>query len=294
MLWPRSRTSRALLAVAAVLLVPAYIALRAYRDERRCFIPVQHEPRVKAADAGIVGLRDVTFASSAGATLRGVFAPSSNGAAVVLTHGSNGERSDVLPEARLLHRAGFGVLAFDWPGHGLSTGTLEWGGSERAALASALDFLATQPGVDAARLGAFGFSMGGYITAQLAARDTRLRAVALASSPGDPVEHLYWEYRRFGVLRQWPALLALRASGMNTEELLPQRVIADVAPRPLLLIAGRDDQIVPTWMTEKLFAAAREPKQLLLVPNAGHGGYLEADEPSYSQQLLRFFEALLR
>lgn len=292
--WPRSRSGRATLAALAVLVVPGWIALRAYLDERRCFIPVQHPPRVGAADSDIPGLRDVSFSTPAGVVLRGVFAAPRNRAAVVLTHGSNGERSDVLPEARLLSQAGFGVLAFDWPGHGLSVGTIAWGAPERAALASALDFIAMQPGVDPARLGAFGFSMGGYITAQVAASDLRLRAVALASSPNDALEHLRWEYRQLGALRQWPALLALRMSGMNTQELIPQHVIAAISPRLLLLIGGREDQIVPNWMTQKLFAAAREPKQLLLVPNAGHGGFLAADAAGYSQQLLSFFDALLR
>jgi alpha-beta hydrolase superfamily lysophospholipase len=293
-LWLRSLPGGAVLAAAAVLLVPGYVALRAYCDERRIFLPVRHEPRVTVARSRIPGLRDVSFSTPTGVVLRGVFAPSRNRAAVVLTHGSNGERSDVLPEARLLSQAGFGVLAFDWPGHCLSGGTIAWGAPERAALASALDFVAVQPGVDPARLGAFGFSMGGYITAQVAARDLRLRAVALASSPNDALEHLRWQHRQLGALRRWPALLALRVSGMNIEELVPQRVVGEIAPRPLLIIGGRDDQIVPNWMTEKLFAAAGEPKQLLLLPNAGHGGFLDSNAAHYSQQLISFFNALLR
>ena len=156
-----------------------------------------------------------------------------------------------------------------------------------------MDFLERTPGVDPSKLGAFGFSMGGYITAQVAAQDTRLRAVALASSPNDALEHLHWEYRRFGVLRQWPALLALKVSGMPVDELVPQQTIAQVAPRPLLFIAGRKDELVPNWMTRKLYDAAREPKRLLLVPNAGHGGYAEADPGGYPTQLVAFFERLL-
>lgn len=293
MVWPRSRSRQILLAALATLLIPGWIALRAYRDERRCFIPVRHEPRIGLAGFEIPELRDVSFTTRAGVRLSGVFAPPRNHATVILTHGSNGERSDLLPEARILSRAGFGVLAFDWPGHCQSEGTIQWGADERAALTAAIELLERTPGVDATKLGAFGFSMGGYVTAQVAAQDPRLRAVALASSPSDPLEHLYWEYRRLGVLRQWPALLALKVSGMPLQELVPQQVIGQISPRPLLLIAGREDPIVPNWMTRKLFDAAREPKRLFLVPGAGHGGFAEADPAGYRMQLVTFFEQLL-
>lgn len=292
--WMRSLKVRLGLAACVALLYPAWVAFRAYRDERRCFIPVRHEPRLSVAEFEIPGLRDVSFATPTGTTLRGVFAPPHNGASVILAHGSLGEHSDLMPEARLLSAAGFGVLAFDWPGHGQSDGGIEWGAGERAALTSALGWLSVQPGVDPARIGAFGFSMGGHTLTQVAAQDPRLRAVALAGTPPDPLVHLDWEYRHWGALRRWPARLALVVSGMKTDEQVPEREIAKIAPRPLLLVAGKDDELVPVWMAERLFAAAHEPKRLLVVPKAGHGGYAEASPVEYSQELVRFFEALTR
>lgn len=292
--WMRSLKVQLGLVACLALLYPASVAFRAYRDERRCFIPVRHEPRLSLAEFAIPGLRDVSFSTPAGTTLRGVFAPPQNGATVILTHGARGERSDLKPEARLLSGAGFGVLAFDWPGHGQSDGDIEWGAGERLALSSALAWLSTQPEVDAARMGAFGFSMGGHTVTQVAARDPRLRAVALAGTPPDPLVHLHWEYRRLGALRRWPARLALMVSGMKTDEQVPEQVIEQIAPRPVLLIAGKADDLVPTWMTERLFAAAHEPKALLVVPQAGHGGYVEASPVEYSQRLVQFFEVLTR
>jgi pimeloyl-ACP methyl ester carboxylesterase len=294
MAWHSSRKLKLTLAALVALAIPARIAWRAYRDERACFIPVRHEPRVSLEEFAIPGLRDVSFTTPSHARISGVFAPPQNGATIVLTHGSNGERSDLLAEARLLSRAGFGILAFDWPGHGLSEGSIDWGSSQRAALVSALDWLATQPDVNAARLGAYGFSMGGYITAQVAAHDARLRAVALSSTPSDPLDHLRWEYRHLAFLRRWPARLALWVSGMKTDEQVPERVIGGVSPRPLLLVRGSDDELVPGWMTERLYTAAREPKQLLVVPKAGHGGFADADPEGYPKQLVQFFSVLLR
>ena len=43
--WMRSFKLQLGLAACVVLLYPALVAFRAYRDERRCFIPVRHKPR---------------------------------------------------------------------------------------------------------------------------------------------------------------------------------------------------------------------------------------------------------
>jgi uncharacterized protein len=129
---------------------------------------------------------------------------------------------------------------------------------------------------------------------QVAVEDPRLAAVALASSPHDPLEHLSWEYRKYGPLSRWPALLALRLGGMDTETLVPARVIGRISPRSLLLIGGNEDEIVPRWITERLYAAAGDPKRMLLVPKAGHGGFVEADPERYPRELVDFFNVLLR
>jgi alpha-beta hydrolase superfamily lysophospholipase len=282
--------------IAAVLLLglawAGHVAWQAYRGELAGFKPQPHAPRLSLTDFHVDGLQRVVFKSQTGTNLVGYYAPSKNGAAIVLCHGSLGERSDLVDEVRILAGAGFGALAFDWPGHGESEGAIQWGEPERLALAGALDFLTKQTGVDPRRLGAFGFSMGGYIVTQVAASDTRIAATALASSPHDPVEHTRWEYRKWAFLRQTPALLALKISGMRVDEQVPVRVIGRIAPRPVLLIRGSNDQVVPSWITTRLYDAAGSPKQELVVPGAGHGGFAAADPEGYPRALLRFFELL--
>jgi len=284
----------ALIVAAALFPVwPAWIAFRSFRAERRGFVPTRRAPRLSCAGFAIARLAEVSFESREGNQLRGVFAPSSNGAAVILTHGAGGERSDLANEARILHDAGFGVLAFDWPGHGQSDGQIRWGEPERQALAGAIDWLSTQPSIDPSRIGAFGFSMGGYIVAQSAARDPRLEVVALAGTPHDPVAHTKWEYRRWGVLSQWPALLGVRVGGMKLGELVPEQIIKDIAPRAVLIISGSEDQLVPPWIANALFGAARDPKEFLDVPGAGHGNYAETAPSAYPAALVAFFSRLL-
>lgn len=284
MLGGRVRLGPAWMALAA----PA-VAWRAYRNEMRWFEARWHPPRLNLVEFGVPGLVEAAFRSRSGEWLRGYYAPSKTGAVVVLAHGAGGERSDLADEARLLATAGLGILAFDWPGHGQSEGGISWDEGERQALLGALDWLARKPGVDPRRLGAFGFSMGGYVVAQVAAGDPRLRAVALAGTPHDAFEHTRWEHRRGGWLRQWPSLLALRAAGMKHDAFVPERVVAAIAPRPLLVITGAADEAVPLWMAERLERAAREPKLLLVVRGAAHGGYYAAEPDTYGRTLCDFF-----
>jgi len=287
------RRGALLVAVGLLCAWPAWVAYRSYRAERDGFIPRHRAPRLSRTEFGIAELSEVSFLSRGGNRLRGVFAPSRNGAAVILTHGAGGERSDVAAEAKTLSDAGFAVLAFDWPGHGESDGEIRWGEPERLAIAGAVDWLSTAPSVDSARIGAFGFSMGAYIVAQAAARDPRLKAAALAGAPTDPVKHTKWEYRRWSVLSQWPALLGVRVGGMNMAELLPIDVVREIAPRPVLIISGSADDLVPPWMAQELYAAAAEPKLFLSVPGAGHGNYAQAAPGTYPPALVRFFSRLL-
>jgi hypothetical protein len=44
-----------------------------------------------------------------------------------------------------------------------------------------------------------------------------------------------------------------------------------VAPRPMLLIHGTADEVLPDTCSRQIFASAREPKEIKLYPGAGHG-----------------------
>ena len=44
-----------------------------------------------------------------------------------------------------------------------------------------------------------------------------------------------------------------------------------LAPRPLLLVHGEDDTRLPPRCSEQIFEWAKEPKELAIIPGAGHG-----------------------
>ncbi|HMN45922.1 MAG TPA: alpha/beta fold hydrolase [Povalibacter sp.] len=238
---------------------------------------------------GIDRLTAVAFTAHDDNRIAGWYVPAKNRAAVIVTHGTNADRSSMLDEIRLLADAGFGVLAFDWPGDGESTGEVRWGAPEREALRGAIDWLAARSDVDPDRLGAFGFSMGGYFVTRIAAEDPRLRAVVIASGPPSYLAYVRRNHRQHGWLSRLPAEFAIRRVGMQHEAMPPIDCIAAIAPRPVLLLGGSEDRSIPPDMTRELFERAGEPKALWMIDGAAHGHYIGAAPDDYPRRIIDFY-----
>ncbi len=243
-------------------------------------------------DAGALGLQPVRVPVPGAAAISGWYVPTRNGAAVVLAHGSGGDRREVLDVARALVRGGYGALLFDWPGHGESDGSIRFGEPERRALHAAIRYALGRPGVAADRVGVYGFSSGAFLAVQVAAADRHVRALALAAPPGDVVAYTRHEYAGGGRLAQWGALLGLRLGGMRLDEPQPAALVAGLAPRPLLIVTGTVDPNVPPAAARALYDAARAPKRLWLIAGAEHGGY-ERVLPGYGAGVREFFDEAL-
>ena len=280
--------------LAAILLPAGVVAERSYRAARGMFAPAAASPLLRHPEAtGVQGLTDVSLSSGDGHTIAAWYVRSKNRAAVIITHGTNDDRSSMLADVRLLADAGFGVLAFDWPGLGASGGAIRWDSGAQRALAAAVGWLAARRDVDADKIGALGFSMGGVMLARFASADRRVRALVLEGTPSSFEDYVGYHYARWGPLSEWPARLALNNSDLLDEALAPDRLIGKVAPRPVFLIGGDRDTEVPATLVRKLYAAAGEPKSLWIVPGAQHGRYLQAAKSEYVSRVTDFFDAAL-
>ena len=69
----------------------------------------------------------------------------------------------------------------------------------------------------------------------------------------------------------------------------PIDYVSRIAPRPLFILQGTEDRIVPAEMAEKLCAAAHEPKTLWLVEGADHYQALDEFGEIARPRLLAFF-----
>jgi pimeloyl-ACP methyl ester carboxylesterase len=274
---------------AAVLAIGALASrgVRSYREVERAL----HPPRGPVAPPPELAplVENVAFTTPAGTHVAAWYVPPRNGAIVVTVHGSPGDRRDMTPEALIAVSRGYGVVMPDLPGHGESGGAATWGRDAQDAVSAAIDFAAPF----AARVALIGFSFGSCVAARVAARDPRVGAVVLTGALTDARAQLRYQFRGWGPLSQAPAIWAAEREGLAFEELDNTAVVARIAPRPLLLVAGSADAVVPSEMVVALYASAREPRSMVTVHGAGHGQYVQAGGIDYSARLWLFLDESL-
>jgi dipeptidyl aminopeptidase/acylaminoacyl peptidase len=245
-------------------------------------------------EMGIEDYRPVAFNTADGLNLQGWYIPSENGAAIILGHGQGGNRTMLLNEAKILADQGYGVLLFDWRAHGKSDGNLStMGANEQYDLIAALDFVSQQPDVNPEKIGALGFSAGAVTVSEVAASDSRLKAVVVeAAYPTlrDVVYHRTQGLKLLGTIAiYWTEFEA----GIKVDSVQPVERLCDISPRPILLIYGGQDELVPADSAQRMIDAACEPKELWIIESAGHGNYAQAAGDEYSRRLIAFFDVNL-
>jgi dipeptidyl aminopeptidase/acylaminoacyl peptidase len=219
-------------------------------------------------------------------TLAGRLFPGRERATIVLTHGYGGNQDEMLPVADALHRSGFTVFTFNLRGE------VTFGAKEQDDLISAVDYLSGRPDVDAERIGALGFSMGGATTIMAAAREPRIKAVVADSA---------WKTAKSWLRPSWNprdhfSRLSLKfaewRAGIHLDELRPVDSIRELGGRPVLLIHGSDDDVVLPEDSDALVAAA-PGAELWRVPGAKHGETLAPGGPTTTERVTKFFERAL-
>ena len=240
------------------------------------------------------GYQAIEFAADDGLRLSGWYAPSENGAAVVVVHGGGGDRTGPLDHARLLRRHGYGVLLYDSRGRGESEGTPNaWGWSWEQDVAGALRFLRARHDVDDARIGGLGLSTGADVLIHGAPEHRELRAVV---SDGATAASFADQTATFGIDESapyfWTLLMAGRVfSGYSPGPPLEESV-ARISPTPLLLIAAGG---FPTEIefNRHYAKAAKEPFEYWELPDAGHTAAVRDHAAEYEKRVVGFFDRAL-
>jgi len=235
------------------------------------------------------------FQSGDGVTLRGWYIPAEDTVkTVIVCSGANGSLDADVPVAPWLHEAGFNVLLFNWRAHGKSEGeVVTLGFNERYDLIAAVQFAKAQ---GAERIGVLGFSMGGTAAIDTAAVYEDINAI-VADSPfvtilsavaGGLIERGLHEGTAYLLARLLLTTACLRTQ-LNLFEIDVVHWIHRVAPRPLLLIFGDQDVIVPRAESDLAFARAREPREIWRVPEATHRAIQVQQPDEYRRRIIEFF-----
>lgn len=177
--------------------------------------------------------------------------------ALVMLHGFTGQHVEdqrlFVQAARHFAGAGYAVLRMDFFGSGDSDGAFTdmTVHTEVADAVAMLDWLAGQPNVDSARTGVIGLSLGGAVTALLAAQDARVKAAVFWNAVGLPVLH-FSEIPREGPHAGIVGGLQVSAAFLDTFYTLDIPAALAEYSGPGLVIRGTHDAIVLAREAEAL------------------------------------------
>ena len=138
-----------------------------------------------------------------------------------------------------------------------------------AALMLALDDLLARPDVNSDQVEAIGVSLGVPFVVIASALDPRVTRVwALHGSGGTftPLEHSLREIIPSAPVRFGAAAIGTLA--MSGPRITPERWVGRISPRPFIMINAANDERLPKHAVLSLFAAAKEPKELIWLPGA--------------------------
>jgi uncharacterized protein len=78
--------------------------------------------------------------------------------------------------------------------------------------------------------------------------------------------------------------------GLKLDDVAPEREIAAISPRPILLIQDSLDVLCTRQESERLYAAAKQPKERWIVPGAPHTYASTVAPAEYERRISRFFQ----
>ena len=244
--------------LTALIAIPviAYSAMLAYLyfyQRQLLYFPDRSRPQLGALEQ--IGVREVRVTTADGLGLTSWYLPPRQGRPVIAYfHGNGGNIAYRADRAQRFAREGYGVLLVGYRGYGGNPGAPSEAGLFEDARAG-LDLLRTE-GIADGRVVLYGESLGTAVAVHGATRHsvgaiilespfTSIAALAQYHYPFVPATLLVWD--RFDSLSR----------------------IAEVRA-PLLMLQGGRDAVAPFRFGEALFAAAPEPKERWLAPQAGH------------------------
>ena len=233
-----------------------------------------------------VGLawEDVWLPAPDGARLHGWYLPAAapSRGTVLHFHGNAENITTFLGAVHWLPAAGYNVLLVDYRGYGRSEGAATVDSVHEDARV-ALDAALARPGP----LFVFGQSLGGSVAVHAVAHHPERARVKAVISEG-----AFSSYRRIAretmhrIWLTWPLQWPL--SFLFSDRYAAEDAAAALAPVPLLVVHGADDIVVPPHHARRLFEAAREPRELWIVP----GGHVAAfTVPANRERLLAYLAA---
>ncbi len=189
---------------------------------------------------------------------------------VVMCMGLDSAKEETDAYERPFLARGMATLAFDGPGQGESEYDLGIRGDYEVAVHAVIDWVERRSDVDAARIGLWGVSLGGYYAPRAAAFEKRVKACISLSGPYDWAEH--WD-KLNELTRETFRVRSRQKTQDDARHFASTLTLKNCAQEiscPLFIVAGKLDRIVPWTEGERLAKAARGAVEFLLLDDGNH------------------------
>lgn len=190
---------------------------------------------------------------------------------VIMIPGLDSAKEELQATEELFLERGLATFSVDGPGQGEAEYDLAIRPDWEVPGAAIIDRLTAQPGLDAARIGVWGVSLGGYYAPRVASGDQRVRACVALAGP-------------FDFATGWPQRPALTREAFRVRSKSPDQESAralagqltlagraELIRCPLLAVTGQQDRLIPWQQAQRLVEEAGGPAELLLLEQGNHG-----------------------
>ena len=242
---------------------------------------------------------DVTITNPDGQKIVAWFVPSQNGAVIIMQHGYKSNRTEMLNEAEMLYRHGYGALITSVRAHDYSEGQMiTFGKYEVNDMEAWYQYLLTRDDIDTGKIGIIGNSYGGMLSIQFAAQNPNIKAVVANSAFSSLNDTVGTSVKHFTGLPEFPFVplivyWAERETGFRTQDIDATQWISEISPRPVFLMQGGADTVISATSGQKLYDAAGEPKELWYDPALGHVDFDSVYPEGYERRIAAFFDQYL-
>jgi len=224
----------------------------------------------------------------------GWFFPGFRGApAIVLCHGYESSRGEMLTLESALQDHQYNVLIFDFAGHGANAGISTLGYREADEVRAAVDMLAKRNDVAPARFGLWGYNLGAYAALREAESDKRIRALVLDSVYDQPKQLVKVGVERNGLGRfPFMAGAAEFSFGLlnyaHRDDPPVSARLASLTGVPTLFIQALDDpELAET--TRQIFLKAPQPREQVVIPHGNFASLNDEEKRDYENRVVSFF-----
>ncbi|WP_293132660.1 alpha/beta fold hydrolase [Microcoleus sp. bin38.metabat.b11b12b14.051] len=202
------------------------------------------------------------------------------GGVVLYLHGNGSNVGANVEHANRFHRLGLSVFLIDYRGYGKSQGDFPSESRVYEDAQQAWDYLVKQRGINPHQIYIYGHSLGGAVAIDLAVRHPEAAGLIVEGSFTSVRAMVDFQKPMFAL---FPIDLLLRQRFDSLSKV-------DRLKIPVLFIHGTADSVVPAQMSQKLFDAAPEPKQLYMVPEGGHNNAAQIGGAEYLHRVKEFLD----